>query len=237
MSDSPFDAPDFSSKYILFAIFVLFWIYFGRDRGDYYILKPVFEIFIVGLIYSSGQGIIWWSRYSLPHVSVNGHHGSIFGKPRIERDIKGVEWAIFSTGFSLWPVPFHGKLSTLVVPANQIKKCGMGYIGLTYVRKFNAMTLPVRVNDLLLKHKSEYNLHNVYFGFASEEFKSEDPDVSALLSQLESLRLQVNVYRSIIEGKNDVVSEEMEKAKELTGMKSNLVDSIKAIIKKQEPND
>ncbi len=156
----------------------LIWIFFRTyylESGEYFINKSIVEFGVVSLIVLSHETVLWVSRYFMPHVTVNGHSGSILGRPvkktqrfRIVDKVTGVEktidlsFAIFNTGESLEPFHFRGKISTLIFPWVSLAMSGQNYISLTSVQKVNFKSLPPRVYNFLVQNKDLYNIDNVY---------------------------------------------------------------------------
>ena len=59
----------------------------------------------------------------------------------------------------------------------------------------------------------------IYYGKYSEEFKHENPEISDVEAQMNSLHSQVNLRDDIIEGRNDMLIEMKKFSEEMVGQK------------------
>jgi hypothetical protein len=227
---------DLGIKVLLFVFGACIYYMVRRDAGDYYINKGIVEIFCAGFLMISSQTIMWVSRYYMPHVAVNGHSGSILGRPVVvkgsgykntNQETINPEWSIFNTGESLEPFHMRGKLSTLVVPTNQILRAGSNYIGRVFVRKVPFDSLPPEVYSYLVHHGSDYNKDVIYFGMYSEEFTFDNPDAIDHQSQVAKLNGQINFRNDLLEGRNDSLIEMKKMAEEVTGSNKKWYEALR----------
>ena len=185
--------------------------------------------------FSVGKSIIWVSRYRGYWVAVNGIAGSIYGKPEYISDPsmgKDFYWAVLNLGYSHFP-PLRGKLSTLVVPADQLYPAGKNYIGLTLVQLVPLSLIPPRVNNFLRRNESSFNLEKIYFGLYSQNFVDNSGNHEDLVLQLQAKDSYINVLQKAVENKFDTFEEIKEFADRLTGNKF----SIKKLVSKATKDD
>jgi len=193
-----------------------------RGRGDYFINKALFEVFVVGSLYAFCEYGFWVSRYKQPHVTVAGHCGSIQGRPHVVGD-----WAIFPCGFALYPVPLPGKISTLVVPKNQIRKAHRSFTGLTSVKPTPLLNLPPEVNSYVEGAGDTFNKENIFFGRYSEQFILDNYDtLPDFEEERENLNRQINVRNALLRGNKDILTEELDMLKEFSNKGKPLLERI-----------
>lgn len=197
-------------KIFVVILLICIWYLIRRNSGEYYINKGLFEILIVSFLYFTGEYLIWMFRYYRPHVCVNGFSGSIEGRPRIEGD-----YAIFACGYTDKPIAISGKLATLVVPKDHIKKAGRNYVGLTYVKWWPLLNLPHQVSHFLYHHEDQYNTQNIFFGYYSEEFLKANEKLPKMIREKTNYERLINERDRFIEGDDDLLIEKMKTAKEL----------------------
>lgn len=221
---------------LLFVFFCCVYYLVRCDGGEYYINKGITEIFIFSFLALSSQMVLWISRYYMPKVVVNGHNGSILGKPIIikgsgsknnESDPIVENWAIFNTGESLEPFHLRGKLSVLVIPFDTLKTAGSNYISRVFVRRTPVMSLPSEVYSFLVHNSIDYNLENVYFGKFSEDFVDQNPDIMDYEAYIGKMNHQLNLRNDMLEGRNDMLIEMKKFAEEMSGDKKRWYDVLR----------
>jgi hypothetical protein len=218
---------DYGVKVFLFTLgCALYWLFRIKIQhaGSYTITKPLVEISVVVLIYSLGQLTIWISRYSMSHVACNGFSGSILGKPVILKDNNQTFWCVFNTGEFLEPFHGAGKIATLIIPLNQLNEAGKNYVSRTFVKKSTFHRIPPVVYNFLIRNPDNYNTEEIYFGFYSEEFLHENPNLASLEQEITNLYDQLNLRQDLLEGRNDAFEEQMEFAKKMSGNKRSILD-------------
>lgn len=202
------------TKWVFIILIMLIWYWFRKDAGDYYIHKPKFEILCALALYYATEFVIWKGRYYMSQVCVNNFSGSILGRP-----IPKGKYAIFNCGEVIDPIHFRGKIATLVVPKDQLRKAGRNYVGLTFVKKTPLLLLPTVVHRFLYHHESEYNLDNVYFGEYSEKFLEANEELPDYEEEKLNMQKQLNVRDRMIEGDDDLMVEKVKTAGEMRGDK------------------
>ncbi len=207
------------SKVIVFTLIGIVYYLIRRDSGEYYMSKPIMEILVFSFFVVAGQTILWWSRYYMPHVTVNGASHSILGRPIVLQDKDKSEWLVFNCGESLEPFHFRGKLGTLVVPKPSMKRAGRNYVGLPFVKRTPVLALPKVVSRYLFRNKDQYNIEKIMFGRYTEEFLIDNPQIPDFEDVRENLLTQINLLTRVIEGNNDHLLEMMEMARSITGEK------------------
>jgi hypothetical protein len=211
------DQNDLTTSAFLFIFVAIVYYFIRRSAGEYLVSKPIAEVFIIAFLVISSQTVLWISRYKMPHVTVNNFSGSILGRPIVLQDNYGIKWALFNTGEFLEPFHGRGKLATLVVPFNQLKRAGRNYVGMAFVRRTPLRFLPPIVNKYLRFQAIDYNLKNIFFGKFSEDFEHANPDITSYEEKISSLHSQVNFRDKLIEGNNDEIIEQIELGKKLSG--------------------
>ena len=221
------DNKDFGVKILIFCFIGCVYYLIRKDSGDYYINKGIMEVLVIGCLILFSQTVMWVSRYYMPQVTVNGHTGSILGRPIVVKS-SGVsrpgdsstiqkQYSVFNTGESLEPFHIRGKLSTLVVPKEQIHRSGQNYIGRVFVRKVQYESLPPEVYSYLQHHSGDFNTEVIYYGEYSEEYTFNNPDTIDYQAQITKLNSQINIRNDIIEGRNDLLVEMKKMAEEVSG--------------------
>lgn len=157
---------------------------------------------VIFVLYFGSEFLIWASRYYMPQVTVNGHSGSIYGRPHIVG-----EWAIFGTGVNFLPFPMPFRLGTLVVPRKHLMRAGPNIVGLTHVSKCDVHELPEKVYDYCTKNKGEFNINNVYFGSYTEYFIKLHEHLPNYLVEIKKLNRRINTLADLFEGKYDSMTE------------------------------
>ena len=206
---------NYVNVFVFLGLSALFYLA-TQDMGYLQIKHGFFWPCVVGALIISGQTIIWWSRYGMPKVVLNGFNGSIWGRPVPVRDNKGKLWAVFNTGVFKEPVHGKGKLATVIVPWNQLKKSGMNYHGSTLVQKKPFKLLPTFLFNYLRYNKENFNINKIYFGFVDEKFSHENPKFEDVQAEIESLNSLINSQRLKIEGSNDELIEQVELMKKVS---------------------
>ena len=224
------DADEIPLSWVLYILGSLVFYLFMKDRGYIQIDHGLFWPGFIGFCIVTGQTIIWWSRYKMPKVAVNGFNGSIWGKPHPVLDDDGVVWAIFNTGEFLEPVRGKGKLATLIVPWYKkkedgskifyLKQAGKNYIGMTLVELKPLKFVFGSANNHLRMNSEKYNLDKIYIGRYTEEFIYSNPVILDHQAKEEVLQLRINSQRKAMEGNNDELVEQIELAKKMGGTES-----------------
>lgn len=210
---------------VAFYLFIaLIYIVFRFEAGEYSVNKGFFEVILVSCAIVSGSTLVWASRYSMPHVTVNGFSGSILGRPVLIKDNNDVCWAIFNTGVYLEPIHGKGKLATLIVPQEQLNLAGSNFVGLTFVKKTPPNFLPPVVYKFILRNSTDFNTTNIYFGKYSEEFEHQNPQISDFEIQIENLFGQINLRDDLLEGRNDALIEQKKFADQMTESRRSWTD-------------
>jgi hypothetical protein len=227
----PGDYDFFDYKFFAFVLIGLLYFFLRRSAGFYEVSKGFFEILVCLIIVLAGASAVWISRYYMPHVCVNGFSGSILGSPVVKMDINGRKWLIFNTGEYLDPFHGRGKLATLVVPFDMMRKVGNSWVGIVSVSKKPLRLLRPVVFSFLSRNSGDYNLEVIYSGRFDEtqkleavvfsgEKKSAFDIISDLELENESLNGALNIRGTIIEGNNDILIEMKKSSDELQGKKS-----------------
>lgn len=217
---------NFRGVLIFVGISIVFFLIM-KGKGYVQIDYGLFWPLLVGCLILSGQTIIWWSRYQMPHLVLNGFSGSILGRPEPVRDKNGVVWAVFNTGEYLDPIHGRGKIATAICPWNQLNQLGKNYAGATLVNKTPFRLLPSFLNNFLRYNKDRFNIDKIYYGFVSEKFIHKNPKFDTLKEEIENLNSRINSQRKIIEGKNDELIEQIELNKKITGRENPLMGILR----------
>ena len=211
----------------LFLLASAIYYFLFKNTGDVSISKPIVHIFLVALCILGGSSVVWISRYYMPHVTCNGHSGSIYGKPVRLVDNHGIAWNVFNTGDSMMPVYMRGKLCTLVVPVSQMNEANNYWVGKTFVKLAPLKALPSVIYRFLVRHSSDYNLDKVKYGFHAEEFVHQEPQIASYEAQIENLNSQINLRDDLIERRNDELIEMVEFGKSVSGIQGHWYDFLK----------
>lgn len=181
------------------AIIYFFVLRFNFPDWLWYFPPSIVHIAFIIFFLSFGKSIIWRSRYLAPQVTVNGCHGSIRAVPEYIPDKsmgKGLDgnvfkWAVFNLGYSHFP-PLRGKLKTLVVPADQLKRVGDSFNGMTLVSLRPLTSLPSPVTAYFREAVGEYNLDSIYYGKYSQHYQDTSGIEADLSAQIDSLNAHID---------------------------------------------
>ena len=199
-----------SEKIIIFVVCSVVFYYLTRNSEMVSIKQGLFWPCIFAGAFMLGQTIVWWSRYKMPKLVLNGFNGSIWGDPQPILDRKNQKWLLFNTGEYKEPIHGRGKLASVIVPASQVKKVGMNYIGSTLVKKTPFRVLPSAIFDELRAYGELFSKEVVYFGYVDEYFIHENPKFKDLQAEIEAQNSRINSQRLQIEGKDDEFIEKLE---------------------------
>jgi hypothetical protein len=191
------------------------------EKCQFFINQGLFLAMIGTLIVLLGISCVWISRYYMPHVTVNGVGGSIEGPPTKIKDTQGRIWQIHKLGASKYPIPLPGKLGTLVVPDDLMKKAGARYVGLVRASKLPFKKLPPSVFNYIYHHKDGidgFNVKNVWFGKYTPADLRRITEVNLRRDEeLHDLYSRYNSRQKLLEGDHEDIEELIETARRIGG--------------------
>ena len=215
----------FLKQYGIFIILFLFWLYFKSKWGFVYtdpnrwpanMRYATFIAFFVLMIYGMGSWLLYKERYFSTHFICNNIAGSCVRRHDIG------DWTIFYIGGSgssdekmVFPFPFAQKI--VVVPKDSWKHVGSHMVSDCQVRKVDktesnplgeddnritALGLPEDITDFLEKDTfGKRALDEVYIGYVSEEFKTDNPGVVKLEEDLRKKDARIAELNKMLLGK------------------------------------
>ncbi|GAF78775.1 unnamed protein product, partial [marine sediment metagenome] len=87
----------------------------------------------------------------------------------------------------------------------------------------------------LMRNEDDYNLKNVYFGKYAEEYLHNHPEIVKFETELAEINNQLNLRNATLEGRNDMVVEQINLARELVG--SDKESFFKGWLKRRKEQD
>lgn len=215
--------------YFIVCFIIWFWV---RTKPPLEVSATIGFLTAWTAIFAVGELFVWISRYELPKVVTDSFNGSIYENPD-----KIGQFGVFNTGYSLYPVPMRGKLATLVIPLSQLRKYGGNFMSRCRVKKTPLNCLPPDVCRYLKRNDGRYNIKNIYFGDYSEKFSFENEIIPEMKEVTEDLNRQINEAREVIEGKNDMLVDEINKSRKLSDTENVLQKLLNAVKKKKEDTE
>jgi len=239
---------------IFFVIGSLVWVFLiRRDAGEYICPKGWTEVFALGLIVMSGLFPLWFSRYWMPHVAVDGASGSFDHNksPRRVEDFYVIKdpsnnkairekfiWLVYGLGASNIPGVRAGMLETLIVPEKQIDIRAKNHYGSTHVDFVPLKRLSPPLHDFFFfRHPGEYNVDKIKIGFHDVSFvpkhEFDDADKDLHIQQLQS---QVNSRSKMLSGDFQEL-EKTKRALDVLNPQPGTVDKIISVFKRSPDAD
>lgn len=219
---SDFEGINWNSFFVIEIIIIVIIKYNDIETTT---TSAIFLYTIIWLgIFMSAETYIWQSRYNVGQIIADNFHGSFDPSKVVQKG----RYSIFQIGYVKYPVPMDGKLQTLILPTDNIKKFKDCWVSNCFVERKHPISIPIICTKFLSKMSNDYNMQNIWFGDFSNEILFRNKEVEKLKEELDLVNIVSTKQQKALEDVHEYHEEFFETSTNI----SNKENKIQAFMNK-----